>query len=65
MKCIVNWGLFLIFNALVYIQIHMKISCHLLVNENLFSYEGMSTRACFEKEAKGNSEMAFGDLKTK
>ena len=42
----------------------MKISCHLLVNENLFSYEGMSTRACFEKEAKGNSEMAYDGLKT-
>ena len=40
-------------------------SCHLLVNENLFSYEGMSTRACFEKEAKGNLEMAYDDLKTK
>ena len=41
----------------------MKVSCHLLVNENLFSYEGMSTRTCFEKEVKGNSEMAYDDLK--
>ena len=37
----------------------MKISFHLYVNESLFSYERMSTRARFEKEAKGNSEMAY------
>ena len=29
------------------------------VNENSFSYERMSTRTQFEKEAKGNSEMAY------
>ena len=38
---------------------HMKISFHLLVNENKFSYERKSTRTHFEKEAKGNSEMAY------
>ena len=38
---------------------HMKISFHLHVNESLFSYEKMSTRTRFEKEAKGNSEMAY------
>ena len=36
----------------------MKISFHLHVNENEFSYEKMTTRTHFEKEAKGNSEMA-------
>ena len=38
---------------------HMKISFHLHVNENLFHYERVSTRTRFEKEAKGNSEMAY------
>ena len=38
---------------------HMKISSHLHVNENLFSYERMSTKTHFEKEAKGNSEMVY------
>ena len=38
---------------------HVKISFHLHVNENWFSYERISTRARFEKEAKGNSEMAY------
>ena len=28
------------------------------LNENSFSYERMSTKTRFEKEAKGNSEMA-------
>ena len=28
-------------------------------NENSFSYERMSTKTRFEKEAKGNSEMAY------
>ena len=32
---------------------------NLLVNENSFSYERMSTKTRFEKEAKGNSEMAY------
>ena len=40
----------------------MKISFHLRVNENYFSYERMSTRTLFEKEAKGNSEMAYYGL---
>ena len=31
---------------------------NLHVNEISFSYESMSTKARFEKEAKGNSEMA-------
>ena len=31
----------------------------LLVNEISFSYERMSTKTRFEKEAKGNSEMAY------
>ena len=38
---------------------HMKISFHLHVNENKFSYERMSTRTRFEEEANGNSEMAY------
>ena len=38
---------------------HMKISLHSHANENNFSYERMSTRTRFEKEAKGNSEMAY------
>ena len=37
----------------------MKISFHSHANENYFSYEKMSTRTRFEKEAKGNSEMAY------
>ena len=37
----------------------MKISFHLHVNERQFSYEKMSTRTRFEKEAKGNAEMAY------
>ena len=36
----------------------MKISFHLHVNQNQFSYK-MSTRTRFEKEAKGNSEMTY------
>ena len=35
----------------------MKISFHLHVNKNSFSYERISTRTHFEKEAKRNSEM--------
>ena len=41
---------------------HMKISFHLHVNENKFSYERMSTRTRFEEEANGNSEMAYCTL---
>ena len=37
----------------------MKISFQLHVNENLFSYDRTSTRTRFEKEAKGNWEMAY------
>ena len=44
---------------------HMKMRFHshgnefnLHVNEILFSYERMSTKTRFGKEAKGNSEMA-------
>ena len=32
---------------------------NLHVNEIAFSYERVSTKTCFEKEAKGNSEMAY------
>ena len=32
---------------------------NLNVNEISFSYERMSTKTRFEKEAKGNSEMAY------
>ena len=32
---------------------------NLHVNEFSFSYERMSTKTRFEKEAKGNSEMAY------
>ena len=32
---------------------------NLYLNENSFSYERMSTKTRFEKEAKGNSEMAY------
>ena len=32
---------------------------NLHVNGISFSYERMSTKTCFEKEAKGNSEMAY------
>ena len=32
---------------------------NLHLNENSFSYERMSTETRFEKEAKGNSEMAY------
>ena len=32
---------------------------NLHVNEISFSYERMSTKAGFEKETKGNSEMAY------
>ena len=32
---------------------------NLHVNENSFSYERMSTKTRFEKEAEGNSEMAY------
>ena len=38
---------------------HMKISFNLLVNENSFSYERMTTRTRFGKEAEGNSQMAY------
>ena len=31
------------------------------VNETSFSYERMSTKTRFEKEAKGNSEMAYSE----
>ena len=37
----------------------MKICFHSHANENLFLYKKMSTRACFEKEAKRNLEMAY------
>ena len=37
----------------------MKISFHSHTNENSFSYEKMSTKTRFEKEATGNSEMAY------
>ena len=40
-------------------SIHIEISFNLHVNGNLFPYERMSTRTRFEKEAKGNSEMAY------
>ena len=36
---------------------------NLNVNEISFSYERMSTKTRFEKEAKGNSEMAYCLLK--
>ena len=29
------------------------------VNRNLFSYERLCTMTCFEKEVRGNSEMAY------
>ena len=32
---------------------------NLQVNEMSFSSERMSTKTCFEKEAKGNSEMHY------
>ena len=35
---------------------------NLHVNEISFSYERMSTKTRFEKEAKGNSEMAYSLL---
>ena len=35
---------------------------NLHVNEISFSYERMSTKTHFEKEAKGNSEMAYSSL---
>ena len=41
-----------------YSSILMKISFHLHLNENLCSYEMLSTRKRFEKEAQGNPEMA-------
>ena len=34
-----------------------KFNLH--VNENSFSYERMSTKTQFEKEAKGNSVLAY------
>ena len=37
----------------------MKISFHSHANAISFSYEKISTRTRFEKEAKGNSEMAY------
>ena len=36
---------------------------NLHVNEISFSYERMSTKTRFEKEAKGNSEMAYYNAK--
>ena len=36
---------------------------NLHVNENSFSYERMSTKTRFEKEAEGNSEMAYYEQK--
>ena len=36
---------------------------NLHVNEISFSYERMSTKTRFEKEAKGNSEMAYYHLR--
>ena len=36
---------------------------NLHVNEISFSYERMSTKTHFEKEAKGNSEMAYSMIK--
>jgi len=38
---------------------HKKISFHLHVNENQFSYETISTMTHLEKEAKGNSENSW------
>ena len=35
---------------------------NLHVNEISFSYERMSTKTRFEKEAKGNSEMAYSKV---
>ena len=35
---------------------------NLHVNEISFSYERMSTKTRFEKEAKGNSEMAYWNI---
>ena len=32
---------------------------NLHVNKNLFSFERLSTKTRFEKEAKGNSKMAY------
>ena len=40
----------------------MKISFPSHANENWFSYEKMSTRTRFEKEAKDNLEMAYSFL---
>ena len=53
----ITFGLF--FKTSPGAHLHMKISFHLHENENLFSYERMSTRTRFENEAKGNSEMAY------
>ena len=44
------------------LSFHMKISFPSHANENWFSYEKMSTRTRFEKEAKDNSEMAYSFL---
>ena len=38
---------------------NMKISFHSHANESKFSYEKLSTRTCFEKEAKGNTKTAY------
>lgn len=38
---------------------HMKISFYSNANENKFSDERISTRTLFEKEVKGNSEVAY------
>ena len=40
-----------------------KNEFNLHVNEISFSYERMSTKTRFEKEAKGNSEMAYHCIK--
>ena len=38
---------------------HMKISFHSYATENKLSYERVSSRTRFGKEAKGNSEMVY------
>ena len=55
----ITFGLFFKASPAWCSSFHMKISFHLHVNENLFSYERMSTKTRFEKEAKGNSEMVY------
>ena len=43
----------------LYLLVSGQIGFYLHANENQFSYERMSTRTPFEKEVKGNSEMAY------